>query len=607
MTDLTLLSSKEVPRSIEPGMLSRTRHNVREVGGVIQPPRGKPRSRLSSPLTQTLPAPRFRPSTRFPRRSREYFADLQGRLATVLYSCIPRGGNTPPPTLASRRGPRHGAACFWRLLVSAKSAVGSSSSTGPWGCACCGSYWAQSAACRSATHPYRNYLESLVRRPREANQSLTDLLEHLDLANVQMSSFSMLVTLHRSGQARGSVPWQFAWNHIDNNAHDFCEFVQIADGLDKPAVAVSLLEISPKSPFAKAVLIEKDWERARNHIAEWEQDANGSPAILAALAKRYTELGKIEDAQRALTRYIRFSPDYWAYDQLAKSYKTAGDLARWQSTLEEFLTKAEDHGLTHAQVQVELARHFMDLKQWDKAWPYAEAAASSWAQWAMMCARDCAVARKDWKNAETYAERTSRRYTAQAWPYWYLFCLETGQGNLAAARSFAADYVKSINDHPDQAAPGPVGYFYWMGGDTKNAMIWFRNAYEKAPGPYTCFNLILLADEIGDSATREEAIRVLLTNYRRQAPVACEMYQILSKGLNENKPGAVDLNAIDEILGQVPPASRGLNAWLVGLFLKNHGKPEDARRYLKLALGLPGVSEWGQAKANMTLRALGGD
>ena len=325
-----------------------------------------------------------------------------------------------------------------------------------------------------ATHPYRNYLESLVRRPREANQSLTDLLEHLDLANVQMSSSSMLVMLHRSGQARGSVPWNFAWAHKDNNAHDLAEFVQIADGLDKPAVAVSLLEISPKSPFAKAVLIEKDWERARNHIAEWEQDANGSPAILAALAKRYTELGKIEDAQPALTRYIRFSPDHWAYDQLAKSYKAAGDLERRQSTLEEFLAKTEDHGLTHAQVQVELARHFMDLKQWDQAWPYAEAAASSWAQWAMMCAQRFAVARKDWKNAETYAERTSRRYTAQAWPYWYLFCLETGQGNLAAARSFAADYLKSIKDRPDQAAPAPVGYFYWMGGDTKNAMIWFR-------------------------------------------------------------------------------------------------------------------------------------
>ena len=256
-----------------------------------------------------------------------------------------------------------------------------------------------------------------------------------------------------------------------------------------------------------------------------------------------------------LTRYIRFSPDHWAYDQLAKSYKAAGDLERWQSTLEEFLAKTEDHGLTHAQVQVELARHFMDLKQWDKAWPYAEAAASSWAQWAMMCARDFAWPGKTGKTLRPMPNERRGAIPAQAWPYWYLFCLETGQGNLAAARSFAADYLKSIKDHPDQAAPAPVGYFYWMGGDTKNAMIWFRNAYEKAPGPYTCFNLILLADEIGDSATREEAIRVLLTNYRRQAPVACEMYQILSKGLNENKPGAVDLNAIDEILGQVPPAS----------------------------------------------------
>ncbi len=92
-----------------------------------------------------------------------------------------------------------------------------------------------------------------------------------------------------------------------------------------------------------------------------------------------------------------------------------------------------------------------------------------------------------------------------------LFCIETGHGNLAGARECAVDYLKPINDQPNRAAPGPVGYFYWLSGDSKTAMIWFRNAYTRTPGPHTCFNLILLADEIGDSATRDEMIRVLLS------------------------------------------------------------------------------------------------
>ena len=314
----------------------------------------------------------------------------------------------------------------------------------------------------------------------------------------------MLVTIHQSRQARASVPWDFAWEHIDNNAHDLAEFVQIADGLDKPAVAVSLLEISPKSQFAKAVFIEKDWERARNHIAEWEQDANGSPAILAALAKRYTELGKIEDAQRALPDTSAFPPITGPTSSSPRATRrpatsSAGN-PLWRNSWQNRRPRADPRpGSSRARQ----ALHGVETMGQGMA--LCRGRGELMGTMGDDVRRDCAVARKDWKNAETYAERTSRRYPAQAWPYWYLFCLETGQGDLAAARSFAADYLKSIKDHPDQAAPGPVGYFYWMGGDTKNAMIWFRNAYEKAPGPYTCFNLILLADEIGDSATREEA------------------------------------------------------------------------------------------------------
>ena len=55
------------------------------------------------------------------------------------------------------------------------------------------------------------------------------------------------------------------------------------------------------------------------------------------------------------------------------------------------------------------------------------------------------------------------------------------------------------------------------------------------------------------------------------------------------------------------PASQGLNFYLVGLYLKNHGKAEDARRYLTNAIELPGLHEWGQVLAADALRGLGGD
>ena len=82
----------------------------------------------------------------------------------------------------------------------------------------------------------------------------------------------------------------------------------------------------------------------------------------------------------ALVRYIRFSPDYWAYEQIARNFKERGDLDHWQSTLEDFLAKTPDHGLTHAQVCVQLANHFMERKRWEMATHFAESAAETGAR-----------------------------------------------------------------------------------------------------------------------------------------------------------------------------------------------------------------------------------
>ena len=50
------------------------------------------------------------------------------------------------------------------------------------------------------------------------------------------------------------------------------------------SAARRLLEVSPDSPYAKAVLVESDWPSVRKQAAAWEKDAGNQPALLVALA-----------------------------------------------------------------------------------------------------------------------------------------------------------------------------------------------------------------------------------------------------------------------------------------------------------------------------------
>ena len=128
---------------------------------------------------------------------------------------------------------------------------------------------------------------------------------------------------------------------------------------------------------------------------------------------------------------------------------------------------------------------------------------------------------------EEHARNVSQRYPKN-WARWFLFCKRTGHGDLQAARTFGEQHVLPSDEEPELPGPVAVGYFYWLTGDTKRAMIWFKKAHEAKPTANTCFNLILLGDEIGDTDTRDEAIRVLLNRFRRPFPRVCQIYEILA-------------------------------------------------------------------------------
>jgi tetratricopeptide (TPR) repeat protein len=285
---------------------------------------------------------------------------------------------------------------------------------------------------------------------------------------------------------------------------------------------------------------------------------------------------------------------------LAANYKARGDIKRWQETLERVLME-EDTGLDHAQARVELANHFMDQGQWEKAKPYAEAAGESWAAWAMECAQRCAEGMKDWKRADLWVQRLSERYPDQRLFQWYFFCERTGHGDVQAARRFTDLYLQA-HGGLDPVAPDVRGIYQWVRGDLKGAVKSLRQAYKEAPSAGTCVGLIQVADLLGDSATVSE-FRKNLSRHSAEAPKTIQVVELLPDSVKGGESRPPDLKAVEAVLRTMPVERRPNLGLEIGLFLKAHGHPTEARPYLAGCVASRVPSEWKRVVAGQALRS----
>jgi tetratricopeptide (TPR) repeat protein len=467
-------------------------------------------------------------------------------------------------------------------------------------------YWAE-ARPLVAMHRYVSYLEALALPPNQARQKLTEFLAALDMNDLERKQTPLLIALRDLPDPRASYPRRFATAHMDRLAHDLAE-AAVHFPNDSGAYAQELLVISPNSPFGRATLIERNWERAQPLVAEWQKDpvTGDAPALLAALARQATKAGQIDDAQHALERYIRQAPEYWAYEMLAKNYKTRNDLTRWKSTLEEFLQRGEDPGLAHARVQVEIARYFMELQQWDEAKPYAEAAAeNSGAGWAMLCAAECNEALGEFDRAEYWCKNQSERYPG-AFLEWFLFCKRTGHGDVAAATQLAKEALKQASG--PRVFVGQVNgptLFYDLTNEPAQGLAYLQRlaatpaAAQRAPaaapsimkaagapleGPpvgqrvLTRFPiwverlyLAYFADALDDEKLRDE----FWAQVAASGPsVAARSAALFREALD---PGAkpFDRKVFEALLASTDSESQAWLRYFAGRFLQRHGKIED--------------------------------
>ncbi len=451
-------------------------------------------------------------------------------------------------------------------------------------------------------HRYRPFLETLALPPAEIRESYGAWVNGFDPTDLDVHEVELDWSFRGFVTSRPPHDWTYALRHSDDTVRDHSEITLVSTrGAQQADQARMLLQIHPRSAYAMATLVEDEWPRSEPKLPAWERAAGNTAVLLGAIGRVYSASKRFDRAAEKLDRYIRLSPDAWAFELLAANYKAQGDLGRWLATLEDYLNRGEDNGLNFARIRVQIAHHYMGLDDWPRAKAYAEAAAETWAQWAMACASEANEGAGDWEQAELWARRATERYPNTSWALWYLFCNRTGHGDREAANAFAESYLEAAAGRPDLADPIAAAYFFWLNGSTRRAHAAFGALYDANPSASMALPAALLADEAGDAGRRDAILGQLATTLKDQAPKSAAVAGLMRDSLAEGKP--LDLAAVEPILASIRPEARGNTEFFVGKFLLNRGRAEAGRDHLRKAAGSSATHDWSRQIAAAGLRS----
>jgi tetratricopeptide (TPR) repeat protein len=344
-----------------------------------------------------------------------------------------------------------------------------------------------------------------------------------------------------------------------------------------------LLEVSPYSPLARAQLIKYDWNGVKDRAEEWEKQAASTPEVLQALGERYAALKRYEDAERCLKSAIALSPGYKGYLALAEVYKQQDKIDKWQETLEAYLDQP-DYGLSHSEACKELAKHFMQRREFEKALPYAEGAARSGSGWGLQTAAECHECLRNLKEAESLYRAIVERYGKGAHFHWYFFCKRRGCGDLDAARK-AMLAMEEDNSQP-AANPNIVYklFFHILEKKPEKIMSSLEDSYQQSGNPYTAILAALLHDEMKNPEKQTRVLQQILAGgpengknrLKTPPPEAMALAGLMAKDLEGGGRGEIDLDAADKLVADVENGRKGCFYYMLGKYLSLHGKKDQA-------------------------------
>ncbi len=375
---------------------------------------------------------------------------------------------------------------------------------------------------------------------------------------------------------------------LEQNSHCGCTAWDIAQGVlpdDEPRTdpmwgrihAHMLQVISPFSPVPVAYLIRWDDPQVDSHLDQWSKDLAGRPGFDMAAAKRFIRKDQQDKAIPYLQDFLKTGTDRAAYEMLAQCFLKQNDEAKWLSTLQASLQQ-EDYALDHPWIDCQIADHFMDKGDFTQAKPYADAAAESWAGWAMECAVRCDLGLKDYNDAIQWAQNIAQRYNDPV--SWYFACRTTGLGDIAQARAAMQTWVSQSQDSRG------IADFYAGEKDEPNQINTLTSAADHGD-PISGLWLAMIYDARGKSSERDAAIRVVMEkgpsfqagNGQSSAPEV-KLAELFQKALAGNN-GKLDMAAVGAICDQGAPGDAAPVEFFAGKFLLNHGEADQGLEMLK--------------------------
>ena len=139
-------------------------------------------------------------------------------------------------------------------------------------------------------------------------------------------------------------------------------------------------------------LEQPDWHLLDNELRRLTQDLRIElqSVTTSPLFRRYSlrRGPETEIVDLVVEKVPQVEPDKLVFGDIrVDTARKKGDVGKWRTTLERFLIQ-EDVALYHARIRCDIAEQYMKDREYEKALPYAEKAAGTWAEWAMESAAE---------------------------------------------------------------------------------------------------------------------------------------------------------------------------------------------------------------------------
>jgi tetratricopeptide (TPR) repeat protein len=440
-----------------------------------------------------------------------------------------------------------------------------------------------------ANHPYAAYADAFSRDKRtieSATEALSGKVTKYDLGLKEVPLVNWLYSVTK--RPEHSNLWRIAGGHADMVLSD--EMQLAATGiLGNEDNAVNKLYMpkvwntSNRLPVTVALRIARDWPHAEAEAREYERQYADEPLVLHELRERYFKLQRYDDAERCAKRQIEVAPGYPAYRALAAIYKVKKDSARWRQTLDQALV-LPSYGLEQAQVQNEIALDLLKRKQFQEAVTYADAAAESYARWAMLTAARCHEMLGEWKKSEQWIRAASERYESEPLE-WLKWCRRTGHGDVRAAAELAHSKFEALGTSLYRTQYRNIGHYYLLTDEGAKAFLLYQRAYEDGHDPFEGFHAAIIADTLGNTAARDQLLQKLSAVKSRRPRILHfkQLAEQLRKMLPPQQAKHLDVAEVDKIIAAMSLSTSvdpSVLPYFVGAFLKNRGNLETAKTYL---------------------------